>query len=135
VADAQEIAPCIKTLPQNGKGQADFRWNIKSQECPDYPKSYVSVAPKQLVWRVAVTGVIIHAPYGFPFPLRCRGCTPEFQNARRLYLLIKIRAGVVYRPSKRLLLFQLLSFAQFLCFLSHRCLLVHRRFQAVAGIA
>jgi hypothetical protein len=42
VADAQEIATYIKTLQQNGKGQADFLWNIKSDECPDYPKSYVS---------------------------------------------------------------------------------------------
>jgi hypothetical protein len=42
VADAQEIAAYIKTLPANHQGTADFLWNIQSQECSDYPKSYVS---------------------------------------------------------------------------------------------
>jgi hypothetical protein len=42
VADAMEIATYIKTLPQSPQGTADFLWNIQSQECTDYPKSYVS---------------------------------------------------------------------------------------------
>jgi hypothetical protein len=42
VADAQQVATYIKTLAQSPQGTADFLWNIQSQECADYPKSYVS---------------------------------------------------------------------------------------------
>jgi hypothetical protein len=41
-ADAQGIATYIKTLPQTNQGKQDFLWNIRSQECSDYPKSYVA---------------------------------------------------------------------------------------------
>jgi hypothetical protein len=42
VANAQEIAAYIKTLPQTNQGTADFFWNLISPQSSDYPKSYVS---------------------------------------------------------------------------------------------